>query len=116
MNLNEKKTAERIRDEYREKQSTDLDALRELDARVKRPVRIAAYSYGSAGSLVLGTGMCLAMKIIGSAVAPGIVIGTLGIGMVSSTYTLYKKILAKRRLQYKNDIEELSARVLGDKG
>ncbi len=111
MNPSEKKKVERICAEYTEKQPTYFDALCELDARVKRPANIIAYSYGSAGSLVLGTGMCLAMKVIGSAVLPGVVIGGAGIAMVSSTYTLYKKILAERRAKHKEEINKLSEKI-----
>ena len=112
MNHSERERVKKICAEYAEKQPTDFDAICELDAMVKRPASIFAYSYGSAGSLVLGTGMCLAMKVIGSAVFPGIVIGGAGIAMVSSTYALYKKMLAKRRAKYKDDINELSKKIL----
>ena len=113
MNKNEEQSmARKIRAQYAEKEATELDTLRELDAKVKSPARIFAYSYGSAGSLVLGTGMSLAMKVIGSAVAPGIVIGTAGIAMVSSTYTLYKRMLDKRREKYKDEVDALCERVL----
>lgn len=111
MNYNEKKTAEKILGQYEEKLPTDLDALRALDAKVKSPARIFAYSYGTVGALLLGTGMCLAMKVIGDAVAPGIVIGVVGIAVVSSSYALYKRLLAKRRAQYKDEIKELGERI-----
>ena len=114
MNHSEQEKVQRIRDQYAERPHTDFDELRKLDASVKRPANIFAYSYGSAGSLVLGTGMCLCMKVIGSAVAPGVVIGAAGIAMVSSTYTLYKKMLNKRRARYKDKIDELSGKILGD--
>ena len=114
MNHTEQEKAKMIRDQYAEKPHTDLDELRELDAAVKRPAKVFAYSYGSTGSLVLGTGMCLAMKVIGSAVAPGVVIGVAGIAMVSSTYSLYKKMLDKRRAQHKDKIDEISSRILGE--
>lgn len=112
MKLNEQKRVERIRAKYAERKPTDLDALCELDTRVERPVSIFAYSYGSAGSLVLGTGMCLAMKVIGSAVLPGVAIGSVGIAMVSSTYALYRRLLKERRAKYKDEVEALCHKVL----
>ena len=68
------KTIERIRASYTEKEVTKLDELHRVDKKVKRPVKIFAYVYGSLSSLVLGTGMCLAMKVIGNSMALGVVV------------------------------------------
>ena len=43
---------------------------------------------------------------------PGIVIGLVGIGMVSVTYALYKKILNTRRARYASQILALSDELL----
>ncbi len=102
----------RICAQYEKKKPTELDALRKLDAEVKRPANAFAYTFGTAGSLVLGTGMCLAMKVIGGAMLPGVLIGGVGIAMVSSTYTLYKRMLSGRRARYKSEIEALSEKIL----
>lgn len=42
-----------------EKQHTELDALKELDAKTKRPANVFAYIYGSLGAIVMGAGMIL---------------------------------------------------------
>ena len=60
------KTIQRIRASYTEKEMSKLDELKALDKKVKRPAQIFAYVYGSLSSLVLGTGMCFAMKVIGT--------------------------------------------------
>ena len=113
MNKNDQQfIAQKIRSQYMEKESTELDTLRKLDSKVKLPANVFAYSFGTAGSLVLGTGMCLAMKVIGNAMLPGILIGCVGIAMVSSTCALYKRILAKRRAKYKDEIDALSEKIL----
>ena len=36
--------AQKIRTQYMEKESTELDALRSLDAKVKRPANVFAYT------------------------------------------------------------------------
>lgn len=109
-------TIERIRASYVEKETTKFDELKQLDKKVKRPAQIFAYTYGSLSSLVLGTGMSLAMKIIGgtlSFVMPlGIAVGVVGIGLISSTYPLYKKILNERKKKYAKQIFELSDSLL----
>lgn len=116
MNKNDQEfIAQKIRTKYVEKETTALSELRLLDKKVSRPANIFAYVFGTVGALVLGTGMCLAMKVIGDAMLPGIVIGCVGIAMVSSTYALYGKLLSARRAKYRAEIERLSEKILADK-
>ena len=107
---------EKIKNSYVPKERTKFDELKELNKKVKRPATVMAYTRGTAGSLVLGTGMCLAMKIIGGATSflmpVGIGVGLLGIAIVSSTYAVYKKVLNKRKAKYSNEIIELSNELL----
>ena len=110
---NEIKTVERIRADYTEQAPTKVDELKALDKKVKRPAAIFAYIFGTVGSLVLGTGMCLAMKVIGDMMIAGIGIGLAGIAMVSLTYPIYKGLLARRRKKYAERIVAMSDEILG---
>lgn len=114
----EMKTVEQIRDSYVEKGITKFDELKALDKRVKRPAEIFAYVFGSLSSLVLGTGMCLAMKVIGAglsfAMPLGIGVGILGIALVSVNYPIYQKILKSRKKKYASRIMELSNSLLNN--
>lgn len=113
MNRNETKIAERIRAEYTpSEKSARIDELRELDRRVHRPADIFAYIFGTVGSLVLGTGMCLAMEVIGQSMALGIGIGLVGIAMVAVNYSLHRAILGRRRAKYAERIVELTDSIL----
>ena len=103
---------EKIRARYTEKEITKMDELRALDRRVKRPADIFAYVYGSVSALVMGTGMCLAMKVIGSSMTLGIIIGLLGIGLSLTTYPIYDAILRKRKQKYSKQIFEVSDALL----
>ena len=109
---------QKIRTQYTEKQHTELDALKELDAKVKRPANVFAYTYGSIGAVVMGAGMSLVMTEIGTiiglanAMIPGIVIGIVGIGMALSTYPIYKKILAARKKKFAPEILALSDKIV----
>ena len=47
-----------------EKEFTELDALRALDARVKRPANVFAYAFGSVSAIIMGAGMSLAPEIL----------------------------------------------------
>ena len=105
-----------IRAKYSEKEITKLDELKALDKKVKRPAQIFAYIFGSCSSLVLGTGMSLAMKVIGAslsfAMPLGIGVGILGILLASINYPIYKAILKSRKNKYSNQIFELSDSLL----
>ena len=109
---------QKIRTQYTEKQHTELDALKELDAKVKRPANVFAYIYGSVSAIVMGAGMSLVMTEIGeviglaSAMVPGIVIGVAGMGMALSTYPIYKKMLNARKKKYAPEILKLSDKIM----
>ena len=67
MNKNDQQFAvQKIRTQYMEKTSTELDALRGLDAKVKRPAKVFAYAFGSVSAIIMGTGMSLVMTDIGT--------------------------------------------------
>ena len=109
---------EKIRSQYTEAEHTELDALKALDAKVKRPAKVFGYTYGSIGAIVMGAGMSLVMTDIGSmlgmtdAMVPGIAVGIAGLAMVLTTYPIYKKILNSRKKKYAHQIMELSERVM----
>ncbi len=104
----QKREAKRIREQYVEKEETKLEQLRRLDRKVKLPAEIFVYSFGIIGSLVLGLGMCLAMKVMGDLMALGIVIGCIGIIMIGINYPSYKKMLNSRKKKYGKQIIDLS--------
>ena len=119
MNKNDQQfMAQKIRTQYMEKQSTELDVLRELDAKVKRPANVFAYTYGSISAIVMGAGMSLVMTDIGaaigitSALVPGIAIGVVGLGMALLTYPMYKGILNSRKKKYGAEILTLSDKIM----
>ncbi len=111
--MNEEKIiAEEIRAQYREKEDTKLEELKKLDRKVKTPCEIFAYCFGIVGALILGMGMCLAMKVIGDMMALGIVVGIVGIAAVSLTYPLYARMLKNRKKKYGEKIIKLSDEIL----
>ncbi len=112
MKVANEKEIEAIRAQYTATEKTKLDELKAMDRRVKLPAEIFAYSFGIVGSLILGTGMSLAMKVIGGSMPLGIAIGVLGIGMVSANYFLYKLFLKKRKNKYGKEIVALSDELL----
>ena len=119
MNKNDQQyMAQKIRAQYVEKQTGEIDALRALDAKVKRPANVFAYVFGSISAIVMGAGMSLVMTDVGAAIGiadalvPGIVIGALGLGMALLTYPICKGILGSRKNKYRNEILKLSEQYL----
>lgn len=104
--------AEQIANEYAPKQTSKVKALRKLDAKAKNPATIFAFTFGIVSSLVLGTGMSLAMGVIGGdkpiTMILGIIIGCLGIIGASVNYPIYKIILEKSKNKYASDIIKLA--------
>ena len=119
MNKNDQQfMAQKIRTQYMEKTPSELDALRELDAKVKRPANIFGYAFGSISAIVMGAGMSLVMTDIGAtigianALIPGILVGVLGLGMALLTYPMYKSILGNRKKKYGAEILKLSDKIM----
>ena len=110
--------AEQIANEYAPKQTSKVKALRKLDAKAKNPANIFAFTFGIVSSLVLGTGMSLAMGVLGSGtplmMGLGIAIGCLGIVGASVNYSLYKKILTKSKNKYATDIIKLANEIASE--
>ena len=106
--------AEAIVNEYSKKETSKVMALKKLDNKVKLFPRIFTYTFGVISSLVLGIGMCLAMRVIGEGeimFVLGIIIGLIGIVGVSVNYPIYKKILNSRKEKYAFDIIELAKEI-----
>lgn len=119
MNKNDQEfLVQKIRTQYTEKESTELDALRKLDAKVKRPANVFAYVFGSISAIIMGAGMSLVMTDISSAVGisdpliPGIVIGVAGMLMAIINYPVYKRILTSRKEKYADQILALSDKLM----
>ena len=118
MNKNDQEfIVQKIRTQYTEKENTQLDELKQLDAKVKRPANVFAYVFGSIGAIIMGAGMSLVMTDIGSvigmenALVPGIMIGIVGMLMAIINYPVYKGILVSRRRKYADKIIALSDKI-----
>ena len=110
--------AEQIANEYTPKQTSKVKALKKLDAKAKNPANIFTYTFGIISSLLLGTGMSLAMGVIGGGttlmMALGIIIGLVGIAGICVNYPLYKKILTNSKKKYANDIIKLANEIANE--
>ena len=106
--------AEQIANEYSKKETTKVKQLKKLDAKAKNTANIFAYTFGIFSSLVLGTGMCLSMSVIGSgigAIIGGVVVGILGLVGCGVNYPIYKKLKENGKNKYGSDILRLAKEI-----
>lgn len=118
MNRNDQEfLIQKIRTQYTEKEQTALDELKALDAKVKSPVNVFACVFGSISAIIMGAGMSLVMTDIGTTLgltntmAPGIIIGVVGMILAVVNYPMYKTLLASRRRKYADKIIALSDKI-----
>ena len=106
--------AESIAKEYAPKDNSKIVALKKLDNKAKLPATIFTYTCGIVSALVFGTGMCLAMQVIGSGifgVVLGIIIGIIGLIGCGVNYPIYKKMLEKGKSKYAYEIVQLAREI-----
>ena len=104
---------DRIRKKYLPKEEDKMETLRRLDRNAEKPGTIIALVIGIIGALIMGLGMSCTMVWADTLFVPGIIIGILGIAILSIAYPVYKKVTRKRRAKVAEQIlsltEELSS-------
>ncbi len=111
--------AQQLANEYTPKDTSKVLRLKKLDKKAKQGANIFAYSFGILSAFVFGVGMCLSMKIIGNGSTAltvlGIIIGIIGIALVSVNYPIYKKLLENGKKKYAFEIVELAKEISDEK-
>lgn len=107
--------AEQLANEYAPKDTSKVVALRKLDAKAKMPATLFTYTFGIICALLMGVGMCLSMKVIGSGTTfmfiLGMIIGILGMIGMGVNYPIYKKILENGKQKYAFEIIQLAKEI-----
>ena len=106
--------AESIANEYAPKENAKIVALRKLDKKAKMPATVFTYTFGILSALVAGTGMSLAMQVIGGTLpltVLGIIIGVIGFACTGINYPIYKKLLENGKKKYAYEIVELAREI-----
>lgn len=107
----EKSYVDAIVSEYSPKTTSKAQALKKLDRRAKLPANIFAYTFGVIAALLLGTGMCLSMNVIGGTTTffvIGIIVGVIGIAMALVNYPIHRCVLTRGKEKYAEDILRLA--------
>ena len=103
--------AESIAKDYAPKDNSKIVALKKLDNRAKLPATIFTYTCGIVSTLVFGTGMCLAMKVIGNSSVLGVIVGIIGMIGCGVNYPVYKRMLEKGKAKYAYEIVQLAREI-----
>lgn len=111
---------ENIRKKYLPKEESKMEQLRRLHHGTTKKAQAWAIAIGTVGTLILGTGMSLAMTNLGEilgaykdmAMLIGIVIGVIGLVLVALAYPAYNRILQKERTRIAPEILRLSEELL----
>ena len=107
--------AERIASEYVPKPDRKVVALQKLDRKARQTAEIFGLVFGIISSLIMGTGMCFSMGVIGdksiTTMIIGIIVGLIGIFGVSINYFLYKKLFEQGKKKYGSDIIRLAKEI-----
>ena len=115
----QKEEIENIRKKYSPKEEDKMSRLRRLDGSVTRKATVIAMTLGIIGTLVTGTGMSLVMTDIGAFLGDlymmvGILIGLIGLAMVSMAYPAYVKTVKKEREKIAPEIIRLTDELMNE--
>lgn len=109
-----------IRKKYLPREEDKMAKLRRLHHSASRTARAWAIAIGVIGTLIMGTGMSLAMTDLGQilgatsnlAMLIGIVIGIAGMILVALAYPIYNRVLKKERERIAPEILRLTDELL----
>lgn len=113
----QQKEVEAIRKKYLLKEENKMEQLRKLHAVPTQKAQSAALTIGIIGTLILGTGMSLAMTQLGAALGNlsmvlGVAVGIAGMVLVALAYPVYNRVLKKQREKIAPEILRLSDELL----
>ena len=103
----EQEEIKKIREKYVPKEADKMEQLRRLDAGVTQKGTAISLVVGIIGALILGTGMSMCM-VWTELFVLGIIVGIVGIVMVSAAYPLYSYVTKKVREKIAPEIIRLT--------
>lgn len=98
----------RIRQKYAPEEESKLEQLRRLDRSVTQKGTVVSLIVGIIGTLVMGVGMCCTMVWTDTLFVQGIIIGIVGILLLTLAYPLYSRITKKQREKLAPEILRLT--------
>ena len=103
----EQEEIKKIREKYVPKEADKMEQLRRLDAGVTQKGTVISLVVGIIGALILGTGMSMCM-VWTELFVLGIIVGVIGIAVISAAYPLYSYVTKKEREKIAPEIIRLT--------
>ena len=98
----------KIRSKYMEQEEDKMQQLRRLDQSVTQKSTMYSIIVGVIGALIMGIGMCCCLVWQGKSFIPGIIIGIIGIVLISMAYPVFNHITRKEREKIAPEIIRLT--------
>jgi len=108
----EQEEIKKIPQKYMVQTDDKMEQLRRLDASVTKKGTMMAIILGVIGTLVLGIGMSCVMVWNGKWFIPGIIIGLLGIALMTMAFPVYNYITKKERERVAPEILRLTEELM----
>ena len=102
----------RLRQKYLPKDENKMDILRRMDTTVYQKATMTSIITGITGCLLLGIGMSCCLVWAGIYFLPGIILGLIGIAVLSLAYPIYCRVLKKERKKIAPEILRLTEELL----
>ncbi len=101
-----------IREKYMSKESDKMEQLRKLDKSVSQKGAMISIIIGMIGTLILGVGMCCTLVWADDWFVAGIVIGVVGIALISLAYPLCQRIIKTEKEKVAPEILRLTEELM----
>lgn len=108
----EQEELRRIRQKYAPSEEDKMEYLRRLDRGVTEKAAAVSIAVGVIGTLLMGLGMACVLEWQGRWLAPGIVLGVMGIAILSAAYPIHNHVLRKEREKIAPEILRLTDELL----
>ena len=102
----------RIRSKYEAPQEDKMAYLRRLDESAGKKGTMMSIVLGVVGTLILGLGMCCVLVWQNAWFIPGIVIGVVGLAVLSLAYPVYLQVTKKEREKIAPEVLRLTEELL----
>lgn len=94
---NQQEEINAIREKYIPKAENKMEQLRQLDQSVTKKGTMISIIVGIIGTLLLGIGMCCTLVWADKFFVLGIIVGVIGIAILSAAYPIYSKITKREK-------------------
>ncbi len=102
----------RIRSKYEAPREDKMAYLRRLDESAGKKGTMMSIVLGVVGTLILGLGMCCVLVWQNAWFIPGIVIGVVGLAVLSLAYPVYLQVTKKEREKIAPEVLRLTEELL----